>query len=116
MSENEDMYLVIIARNNEAGIDPVAFSILAQELNLQPVSANQMIKKLETTQRLHFSKVQPSTNCYARNAYFTLISITPLTCAFPGKPGITSWYLPSSRKPTMQLAQASTSANGSSAE
>lgn len=47
MSENEEMYLVRIARSNEAGTDPVPLSILAQELNLQPVSANQMIKKLE---------------------------------------------------------------------
>ena len=55
MSENEEMYLIKIARSNEAGIDPAPLSILAQELNLQPVSANQMIKKLEEAGKVSYT-------------------------------------------------------------
>lgn len=47
MSESEEMYLVIIAKANESGQDPVPLAHLANELKVQPVSANQMIKKLE---------------------------------------------------------------------
>lgn len=47
MSESEEMYLVIIAKANESGQDPVPLAHLATELKVQPVSANQMIKKLE---------------------------------------------------------------------
>lgn len=48
MSESEEMYLVTIARLNESGEDlPVPVSQLAAELTVLPVSANQMIRKLE---------------------------------------------------------------------
>lgn len=48
MSESEEMYLVSIARINEAGMEsPVPLSQLAGVLDVQPVSANQMVHKLE---------------------------------------------------------------------
>lgn len=48
MSENEEMYLVTIARIHESdGLDYVPLSKLADRLEVQPVSANQMIHKLE---------------------------------------------------------------------
>lgn len=47
MSENEEMYLVVIARANENGQDPVPVAQVASDLHVQPVSVNQMIKKLE---------------------------------------------------------------------
>ncbi len=48
MSESEEMYLVTIARLNERGIEsPVPLSRLAQEMQILPVSANQMVRKLE---------------------------------------------------------------------
>jgi len=48
MSESEEMYLVTIARLNEKGeAGPVPVSQLASELSVMPVSANQMIRKLE---------------------------------------------------------------------
>lgn len=48
MSENEEMYLVTVARLVEAGGEPtIPISQLAQELSIQPVSANQMVRKLE---------------------------------------------------------------------
>ena len=47
MSESEEMYLVVIARANENGQDPVPLAQVASDLHVQPVSANQMIKKLE---------------------------------------------------------------------
>ena len=48
MSESEEMYLVTIARLNEMGEEgPVPVSQLAAELSVMPVSANQMIRKLE---------------------------------------------------------------------
>jgi DtxR family Mn-dependent transcriptional regulator len=48
MSESEDMYLLTVARLVEAGEDaPIPVSRLAQELSIQPISANQMIRKLE---------------------------------------------------------------------
>lgn len=65
MSENEEMYLVKIARSNEAGIDPVPLSILAQELNLQPVSANQMIKKLEEAGKVTYTPYKGVSLTYA---------------------------------------------------
>ena len=47
-SENEEMYLVTIAKLNERGFDsPVALAKVADELAILPVSANQMIRKLE---------------------------------------------------------------------
>lgn len=48
MSESEDMYLLTVARLVEAGAEtPIPVSRLAQELSIQPISANQMIRKLE---------------------------------------------------------------------
>jgi DtxR family Mn-dependent transcriptional regulator len=48
MSESEEMYLVTLARLIEGGAEePVPVSLLAQELCIQPVSANQMIRRLE---------------------------------------------------------------------
>lgn len=48
MSESEEMYLVTIARLIEKGEEsPVPVSLLASELAVMPVSANQMIRKLE---------------------------------------------------------------------
>ena len=47
-SENEEMYLVTIAKLNERGFEsPVALAKVADELAILPVSANQMIRKLE---------------------------------------------------------------------
>ncbi len=48
MSESEEMYLISIARLKEAGVEgPAPLSQLAEELNLAPVSVNQMVRKLE---------------------------------------------------------------------
>jgi DtxR family Mn-dependent transcriptional regulator len=48
MSESEEMYLVTVAMLEEAGVQtPVQVSVLAKELSIQPVSANQMIRRLE---------------------------------------------------------------------
>ncbi len=48
MSESEEMYLISIARLNEAGLEgPAPLSLLASELDLAPVSVNQMVRKLE---------------------------------------------------------------------
>ena len=48
MSESEDMYLLTVAKLVEAGEQtPIPVSRLAQELSIQPISANQMIRKLE---------------------------------------------------------------------
>jgi DtxR family Mn-dependent transcriptional regulator len=48
MSESEEMYVVTIAMLQEnGGENPLPLSHLASELSIQPVSANQMIKKLE---------------------------------------------------------------------
>jgi DtxR family transcriptional regulator, Mn-dependent transcriptional regulator len=50
MSESEEMYLVTIARLKETGQGlPIPLSQLAGELDVAPVSANQMIRKLEET-------------------------------------------------------------------
>ena len=47
MSESEEMYLITIARLVEQGVaEPVPISLLAAELAIQPVSANQMVHKL----------------------------------------------------------------------
>ncbi len=47
-SENLEMYLVTIALLDEMGLDgPVPLSRLAEELAVQPVSANQMVRKLD---------------------------------------------------------------------
>ncbi len=46
-SESEEMYLITIARLVEQGVEePVPISLLAAELSIQPVSANQMVHKL----------------------------------------------------------------------
>jgi DtxR family Mn-dependent transcriptional regulator len=48
MTESEEMYLVTIAMLKEGGSEsPIPLSTLAAELNVLPVSANQMIRKLE---------------------------------------------------------------------
>jgi len=48
MSESEEMYLVTVAMLEEAGVQtPVQVSVLAKELSIQPVSASQMIHRLE---------------------------------------------------------------------
>ena len=48
MSESEEMYLVTLAILAEAGAElPIPVSQLAHELGLQPVSVNQMVRKLE---------------------------------------------------------------------
>jgi DtxR family transcriptional regulator, Mn-dependent transcriptional regulator len=48
MSESEEMYLVTVAMLEEAGVrTPVQVSVLAKELSIQSVSANQMIRRLE---------------------------------------------------------------------
>jgi len=47
MSESEEMYLVTLAMLKEAGESlPIPVSRLANELNIKPVSVNQMIRKL----------------------------------------------------------------------
>lgn len=51
MSESEEMYLVTIVELEEAGeVLPVPVSRLAQKLSVKPVSANQMIRKLEESE------------------------------------------------------------------
>jgi DtxR family Mn-dependent transcriptional regulator len=48
MSESEEMYLITVARLVEQGVEePVPLPRLAQELSILPVSANQMVHKLE---------------------------------------------------------------------
>jgi DtxR family Mn-dependent transcriptional regulator len=48
ISESEQMYLITIARSKEAGgREPLPLSHIAQTLSLQPVSVNQMVRKLE---------------------------------------------------------------------
>lgn len=50
MSESEEMYLVTLAMLEETGVRvPIPVSRLANELNIQPVSVNQMVRKLEET-------------------------------------------------------------------
>jgi DtxR family Mn-dependent transcriptional regulator len=47
ISESEEMYLISIARLVEQGVnEPVPIPLLAGELSIQPVSANQMVHKL----------------------------------------------------------------------
>jgi len=48
LTESEEMYLVTIARLVENGADtPVSISLLAHEMQIAAVSANQMVRKLE---------------------------------------------------------------------
>ncbi|CAG0983437.1 Diphtheria toxin repressor [Anaerolineales bacterium] len=50
MSESEEMYLVTLAMLAEAGTElPTPVSELANRLGIQPVSVNQMVRKLEET-------------------------------------------------------------------
>lgn len=55
MNDSQEMYLVIIAQANEDGINPVPVNHLAERLKVQPVSANQMIKKLEESNLIHYT-------------------------------------------------------------
>lgn len=49
ISESEQMYLITIARSIETGGPvPLPLSHIAKELSLQPVSVNQMVRKLES--------------------------------------------------------------------
>jgi DtxR family Mn-dependent transcriptional regulator len=54
MSESEEMYLISLARANEAGQDPVPLAQLAKDLNVQTVSANQMIRKLSEANKVAY--------------------------------------------------------------
>ena len=55
ISESEQMYLITIARSVEAGgPELVPLSHIAQTLSLQPVSVNQMVRKLEGEDLLHY--------------------------------------------------------------
>lgn len=48
MSESEEMYLITLAKLAERGVaGPVPLSVLAAELAVLPVSANQMVHKLQ---------------------------------------------------------------------
>lgn len=48
MSEAEEMYLIALAKLAERGVQgPVPLALLAEELAVLPVSANQMVHKLE---------------------------------------------------------------------
>ena len=73
MSESEEMYLVWIARIVEAGVDgPVPISQLAEQMQIQPVSANQMIHKLETLGLVEYTpyrgvQLSPQGKDYARD-------------------------------------------------
>lgn len=56
MSESEDMYLLTVAKLVEGGEEaPIPVSRLAQELSIQPISANQMIRKLEEAGWVHYT-------------------------------------------------------------
>ena len=47
-TESEEMYLVTVARLVESGVEPpVPISLLASEMNIGAISANQMVRKLE---------------------------------------------------------------------
>lgn len=55
LSESEEMYLVTIARLVENGVEiPVPVSLLAHEMEITAVSANQMIRKLEECELVHY--------------------------------------------------------------
>jgi len=55
MNDSQEMYLVVIAQANEDGVNPVPVNHLAERLKVQPVSANQMIKKLEETDLIRYT-------------------------------------------------------------
>lgn len=55
ISESEQMYLITIAMSmEEGGPEPLPLSHIAQKLSLQPVSVNQMVRKLEGEGLLHY--------------------------------------------------------------
>ena len=55
ISESEQMYLITIARSmEEGGPEPLPLSYIAQTLSLQPVSVNQMVRKLEGEGLVHY--------------------------------------------------------------
>jgi len=55
ISESEQMYLITIARSMEEGSPaPLPLSHIAHELSLQPVSVNQMVRKLEGEGLVHY--------------------------------------------------------------
>jgi DtxR family Mn-dependent transcriptional regulator len=55
ISESEQMYLITIARAMEdGGPAPLPLSHIAHELSLQPVSVNQMVRKLEGEGLVHY--------------------------------------------------------------
>ena len=55
ISESEQMYLITIARSIEdGGPEPLPLSHIAQKLSLQPVSVNQMVRKLEGEGLVHY--------------------------------------------------------------
>ncbi|MDF1499609.1 MAG: metal-dependent transcriptional regulator [Anaerolineales bacterium] len=59
MTESEEMYLVWIARIIEAGLQgPVPISQLAEQMQIQPVSVNQMVHKLETLGFVQYTPYQ----------------------------------------------------------
>jgi DtxR family Mn-dependent transcriptional regulator len=72
LSESEEMYLVTLALLLEAGTEaPVAISQLAHDLSIQPVSANQMVRKLEEAGLVEYEPYKgvsftPEGECRAR--------------------------------------------------
>ena len=54
MNENQEMYLVHIARESEASNEPVPLRLLADHLDILPASVNQMIKKLEADGKVDY--------------------------------------------------------------
>jgi len=55
ISKSEQMYLITIARSiEEGGPEPLPLSQIAQTLSLQPVSVNQMVRKLEGEGLVHY--------------------------------------------------------------
>ncbi len=75
MTESEEMYLVTLARLKETGVDgPVPLSQLAAELEVLPVSANQMVRKLEEAGLVEYTPYRGAdlTQEGARRAYQVL--------------------------------------------
>ena len=55
LTESEEMYLVTIARLVESGVgSPVPISLLANEMEIAAVSANQMVRKLEDCELVRY--------------------------------------------------------------
>jgi DtxR family transcriptional regulator, Mn-dependent transcriptional regulator len=55
LSESEEMYLVTIARLVENGVEmPVPISLLAHEMEITAISANQMVRKLEECELVRY--------------------------------------------------------------